>query len=216
MCGRYALHTLLGELQEHFGLFDEFEFKPRYNIAPSYHLPIVREDDTGRHLALAQWGFVPAWSKETPKVKPINARADTVAEKPFFRTAFKKHRCLIPANGFYEWKRDGKQKQPYYFRLKDSELLAFAGIWDRWTGEEGPLDTFAIITTDANDTMRPVHDRMPVILGPEDYGGWLKTGDKKLLVPYPKEMTCYPISRRVNSPANDNEEIIERLGTAAT
>lgn len=209
MCGRYALHTLLGELQQYFGLFDEIDFKPHYNVAPSYYMPIVREDDTGRHLALAQWGFIPHWSKGMPKVKPINARAETVAEKPTFRDSFKRRRCLVPANGFYEWKREGKSKQPYYFKLKDSELLAFAGLWDRWRGPDGPLDTFTIITTDANDSMRPIHDRMPVILARENYNQWLRSGDKNTLTPFGEEMTPYQISRRVNSPENDSREIIE-------
>jgi putative SOS response-associated peptidase YedK len=212
MCGRYALHTLLGELQEYFGLFDAIDFKPHYNVAPSYHMPIVREDETGRHLALAQWGFIPHWSKGAPKVKPINARAETLADKPTFRDSFKRRRCLVPANGFYEWKREGKLKQPYYIKLRSSEILTFAGLWDRWRGPDGPLDTFTIITTDANDTMRPIHDRMPVILEPEMHDDWLKSAGKEVLTPYKEGMTSYPISRRVNSPENDSREIIDELG----
>jgi putative SOS response-associated peptidase YedK len=211
MCGRYALHTLLGGLQQYFGLFDEIDFKPHYNVAPSYHMPIVREDDTGRHLALAQWGFIPHWSKGPPKVKPINARAETVADKPTFRDSFKRRRCLVPANGFYEWKREGKLKQPYYIKLKNSEILAFAGLWDRWQSPDGPLDTFAIITTDANEAMRPIHDRMPVILEPENHDDWLKSAGRNVLTSYGEGMTYSQISRRVNSPENDSREIIEEV-----
>jgi putative SOS response-associated peptidase YedK len=211
MCGRYALHTLLGELQQYFGLFDELDLKPHYNVAPSYDMPIVREDDTGRHLALAQWGFIPHWSKSTPKVKSINARAETVADKPSFRDSYRNRRCLVPANGFYEWKREGKLKQPYYFKLTNSELLAFAGLWDRWHGPDGPRDTFAIITTDANDIMRPIHDRMPVILDREQFDRWLHDGDRQLLAPYARQMISHPVSRRVNSPENDSEALLDKI-----
>lgn len=211
MCGRYALHSLIGDLRRHFGLFDELDFRPRYNIAPSLSVPIVRQGNAGKELTLCRWGFIPAWSKTLPRNQPINARAETVADKPFFRGAFRRRRCLVPANGFYEWKRAGKEKQPYYFRLKGADLLAFAGVWDRWQGGEQPVDTFAIITTGANDIMLPIHDRMPVILAPGQYNRWIDAGDAGVLVPYAGEMDCYPISRSVNSPAHEGRELIEPL-----
>jgi putative SOS response-associated peptidase YedK len=210
MCGRYALHSLIEDIREHFGLFNEVEFRPRYNIPPSSRQPIVRCVDDRPELAICQWGFVPHWMKTDPKTRPINARAESLGEKPFFRDAFRKRRCLIPANGFFEWKRDGARKQPYYFRPADRELFAFAGLWDRWNRADGPLDTFAIITTGANDTMRPVHDRMPVILDPAQYDVWLESGDSAMLRPYTGNVDCFPISTHVNSPANDGPELIEK------
>jgi len=212
MCGRYDLHTLLDELQQYFGLSDEIDFTPHYNVAPSYRMPIVREDTTGRHLALAQWGFVPHWAKGAANVKPINARAETLADKPTFRDSLRNRRCLIPANGFYEWTREGRRKQPHYLKLDDSELLAFAGLWDRRAGPDGPLDTFAIITTGANDTMRAVHDRMPVILDRAAHDDWLIRGRTDLLAPYGRGMTCHPVSTRVNAPANDSPDLILAAG----
>ena len=209
MCGRYALHSLIGDLREHFGLFGELDFPPRYNIVPSLNLPVVRHGDGGRELALCQWGLIPAWSKTMPKNRPINARAETVAEKPFFRTAFRRRRCLVPANGFYEWQRNGTRKQPWYVRLKGAELFAFAGIWDSWDNSGQTLDTFAIITTGACETMRAIHDRMPVILDADQYGPWLEIGNPDLLAPYAGELAAYPVSTRVNSPANDSRGLIE-------
>lgn len=209
MCGRFALHSLIEDLQQHFGLFDEVTFKPSYNVAPSLNLPVVRLGEEHRHMALCRWGLIPGWSNSLPKTRPINARAETVAAKPFFRNAFQRHRCLVPANGFYEWKRTPRGKEPFYFRLKDAALFSFAGLWDRWEGGGDPIDTFAIITTAANDAMRPVHDRMPVILDSDQYNRWLGSGGTDLLVPYAGEMTRHAISRRVNSPANDDERLIE-------
>lgn len=210
MCGRYALHSLIQDLQQHFGLFDSVDFKPRYNISPSLFLPVVRPQDGGVELALCQWGFIPGWLKSMPKNKSINARAESLADKPFFRSAFRLRRCLVPANGFYEWKRTGTQKQPYYIRLSDAELFSFAGIWDRWEGGGEPVETFAIITTDANEAMKPIHDRMPVILDPAQYERWLRSGGSDLLVPFAGPMQAFPVSRRVNSPANDGAELIRR------
>ena len=208
MCGRYALHSLVDDLRRHFGLFNELEFQPRYNIVPSLRVPVVRQHDARRQLALCQWGLVPGWSKSIPGNRPINARAETVAEKPFFRSAFRRRRCLVPANGFYEWQQTGTRKQPWYIRQGGSELFSFAGIWDRWEGPDGTLDTFAIITTDANGSMRPIHDRMPVILDPEDYSHWLETGSKALLVPYAGKLETLRISTRVNSPRNEGKDLI--------
>lgn len=209
MCGRYALHTLIGDLREHFGLFSDLDLPPRYNISPSYHVPIVRQGEKDRELALCNWGLIPSWSKSLPKTRPINARAETIAEKPYFRSPFKRRRCVVPANGFYEWKRTGKEKQPFYIKPADADLLGFAGVWDRWEQAGETMDTFAIITTSANDTMKPIHDRMPVILDPEQYELWFEVGGTDMLRPYAGKLVTYPISRRVNSPANDSRELLD-------
>jgi putative SOS response-associated peptidase YedK len=208
MCGRYTLHSLIGELQQHFGLFDGLDFRPSYNITPSQRVPVVRTHDGARELASCQWGLVPHWVKGTPRQRPINARGETVAEKPFFRNAFRNRRCLIPANGFYEWKRDGVRKQPYFFHLEDRDLFAFAGLWESREGEDGPSQTCAIITTSASAVMRPVHDRMPVILDPDQYDGWLLDGRKDLLDAYAGPLVCHPVGLRVNSPANNDAELL--------
>lgn len=214
MCGRYALHSLVEDLRRHFGLFDGIEFQPRYNIAPSQRLPVVRFCAGRRQLTLSQWGFVPHWMKGTPKSRPINARAETAAAKPYFRTAMRRHRCLVPASGFYEWTRAKTPKQPWYFRLADAELMAFAGIWDDWEHDGARSASFAILTTAANDTLRPVHDRMPVILDPGQYGGWLEHGDPALLRPYTGRMSGWPVSRAVNATVNDGPELLAPLPPA--
>jgi putative SOS response-associated peptidase YedK len=213
MCGRYALHSLVEDLQRHFGLFDAVEFKPRCNIAPALLLPIVRTCENRRELALCRWGFVPHWMKTRPKTRPINARAETAAEKPFFRTAMRRRRCLVPANGFYEWTHRQSPKQPWYFRLAGADIMAFAGLWDTWEHGGETAETFAILTTDANDTLRPVHDRMPVILDPARYGEWLEGGDTRLLRPYDGPMIAYPVGRAVNSTGNDGPELLQPLAS---
>ena len=208
MCGRYAVHSLVGDLQKHFGLFDSLAFAPRFNAAPSQSLPIVRSEGDRRELALCQGGFVPHWMKSRPKTRPINARSETVAEKPFFRTSVRRRRCLIPANGFYEWARAGGTKQPWYFRLANAEIMAFAGLWDSWLHDGKAVETFAILTTTANDTLRPIHDRMPVILDPRHYDNWLDAADLALLQPYAGSMTGCPVASTVNSTANDGPGLL--------
>jgi putative SOS response-associated peptidase YedK len=208
MCGRYALHSLVDDLQKHFGLFDGVDFQPRFNIAPSLRLPVVRSADGRRELVLCRWGFVPHWMKGTPKAHPINARAETAADKPWFRAAMRRQRCLVPANGFYEWTHGRTPKQPWYFRLADAELMAFAGLWDTWEHDGERSDTFAILTTTANDALRPVHDRMPVILDPDQYGRWLEHGDRALLRPYAGAMSGWPVSRAVNATTNDGPGLL--------
>lgn len=209
MCGRYAVHSLISDLQSHFGLFDPVSFSPRFNAAPSMSLPIVRTQDDRRELALCQWGFVPHWMKSRPKTRPINARSETAAEKPFFRTSVRRRRCLIPANGFYEWKQSGSPKQPWYFRLADAEIMAFAGLWDSWIHDGKTLDTFAILTTAANATLQPVHDRMPVILDPPAYDNWLNAGDLALLRPYTGRMTGHAVGREINSTGNEGPDLLK-------
>jgi putative SOS response-associated peptidase YedK len=194
-------------------------FPPRYNAAPSQALPIVRRGGRGgRELALARWGLVPSWSKgPDARFSMINARAETVAEKPAYRGAFRHRPCLVPADGFYEWQARGKGvKQPYYFSLPSGKTFAFAGLWEHWLGAGGDeIESFTIIVTDANACVQPVHERMPVILRPEDYPCWLGEEDAPararlaLLKPFPAdEMRSWPVSRQVNSPANDSPELI--------
>ena len=223
MCGRYNLITDAGALVDFFeierALFDTSELQPRYNVAPSQNVPIVRDTGNGRELVLARWGLVPHWSKEAkPKYSTINARAETVAEKPTYREAFRRKRCLIPATGFYEWKREGDQKTPHHIRLPEGGLFAFAGLWDHWDKEGAGFDSCSIIVTGANDIMQPIHDRMPVILNPAQYNTWLAADHfnraqlESLLVPYTGELKVYPVSRLVNSPKNDDPRCIEQTG----
>jgi putative SOS response-associated peptidase YedK len=204
----------------------EAGWKPRYNIAPGLRNPVIVRDTGGRNeLALMQWGLVPAWSRE-PKVSysTINARAETVASKPTFRKALANRRCLVPATGYFEWAKVDNGKQPYRIQVRDDShgsgdgVFAFAGLFDIWRGPGGQeLQTYAIVTTGANDALSAIHSRMPVILPAEAEGAWLDADNDmrietllSLLQPYPGErMTAYPVSSLVNSPANDRREILE-------
>lgn len=220
MCGRFAQKTSYGELKKIFGVAEVPKVKPRYNIAPTQEILSVRELADGREARLLKWGLVPSWAKDTTiAARLINARSETVESKPSFREAFKQRRCLIPADGFYEWqKRDGR-KQPYFFRLRDESAFSFAGLWERWKAADGKvLETCTILTTEANEVLRPVHDRMPVILHPSDYDVWLDEDVRKhefrksLLRPYPaEEMTSHPVSTLVNSPAQQGAELMQSV-----
>jgi putative SOS response-associated peptidase YedK len=222
MCGRYTLKTAEEEIAGRFGVEITGQLAPRYNIAPRQQVPVVRLADDGarRELAFARWGLVPSWAKDDSiGNRLINARAETVAQKPAFRAAFKSRRCLIIADGFYEWaQRDGGPKQPYYFYMKDGRVFAFAGLWERWKGTNGgAVESCAIITTTANSVLEPIHDRMPVILHEADYDRWLdpdprRASDlKDLLVPYPAgEMASHAVSRLVNTPSNEGPRLIEQ------
>ncbi|HEY0079550.1 MAG TPA: SOS response-associated peptidase [Pyrinomonadaceae bacterium] len=216
MCGRFTQRKPAKALEGHFGV-EVPETRPSFNIAPTQNVLAIRGGDAGRDAAWLKWGLVPAWAKDASVgARLINARSETVAEKPSFREAFKKRRCLIPADGFYEWQRTGGRKQPYFFRMKDDRPFGFAGLWERWEGEDGRvLDSCTILTTEANEVLLPVHDRMPVILHPEEYALWLEAGErerallKELLRPYPAdEMVSYPVSALVNSPGNRGAELI--------
>jgi len=209
MCGRFTLTSEIKELQNHFKAGGPVKYHASYNIAPTHEIPIVREGNSGREIIPCRWGLVPHWSKPDSTYKAINARAETLAKKPFFRDAYRKRRCLIPASGFYEWKRENQHKQPYYFSLTDADLMGFAGLWEYWEGPDNSFDSCTIITTTANEIMRPVHDRMPVIISPDDYGDWLETGRESLLAPYTRGMTCHPIATHVNNPRNDGKDLIE-------
>jgi putative SOS response-associated peptidase YedK len=209
---------------EVFQLLRTPELVPRYNIAPTQPVAVVRQVEGRRQLSLMCWGLVPAWSKD-PKAGPplINARADTVATKPSFRSAFKSRPCLIPADGFFEWQKTGeKTKQPFYIRLAKDRPFAFAGLWERWESTDSAVvESCVIITTDANDALRPLHDRMPVILPDDKYDRWIdpKIGDpatlQGLLKPYPAdEMTAYPVSTFVNNPRNESPRCLEPVKSA--
>lgn len=218
MCGRYTLRTPSKELAKAFGVEEVPEVEARFNITPAQTVAGVRRTPDGREMKFLKWGLVPSWAKDTSMgTKLINARSETVAEKPAFRDAFKRRRCLIPADGFYEWKREGDRKQPYFFRLREERPFAFAGLWDRWQPDgEDAVESCTILTTEANSVLRPVHDRMPVILHPDDYEAWLdddvRKSDllKELLQPYPaREMTGYPVSPTVNSARRQGEQLIK-------
>jgi putative SOS response-associated peptidase YedK len=218
MCGRYTLAVPADEIADLF----EVEAPPqlplplRYNIAPTQQAPVVRASEEGRELALLRWGLIPSWAKD-PSIgnRMINARAEGIAAKPAFRAAFKARRCLVPADGFYEWRKEGRGKQPFYIRRKDRAPFAFAGLWERWRdrAEEETRETFTIITTEPNGLVAPIHNRMPVIIPEEAYDRWFdpeETGDPDLLAPYPEEeLTAYAISTWVNSPAHDDARCIE-------
>jgi putative SOS response-associated peptidase YedK len=221
MCGRYTLRVAPAELAEIFETLNQIEWSPRYNIAPTQTVVAVceSEQEDGRELALLRWGLIPSWAKDS-KIGSnlINARADGVATKPSFRHAFKKKRCLIPADGFYEWKAvpGQKAKQPYHITVRELPVFAFAGLWESWTDPQGKLvQTSAIITTDANEAMQAVHNRMPVILNPTDYDRWLdcsQTDVLDLLKPCSSEkMQLTPVSTLVNSPRNEKPECVVPL-----
>jgi putative SOS response-associated peptidase YedK len=220
VCGRYNLITDAEALIDFFEidqvLVEAEGLRPRYNIAPGQSVPIIRNAGQGNELLLARWGLIPHWSREpSTKYSTINARAETVAEKPSYRDAFKRKRCLIPANGFYEWRRDGDKKTPHHIHAPDNGLLAFAGVWDHWDKQGEGFDSCSIIVTTASRIMQPIHERMPVILNPAQYSTWLNPAHynraqlESMLVPYAGSLETCRISRFVNSPANDGPECVE-------
>lgn len=225
MCGRYVSEAKKDQIRKEFqAKVDEaFPDKPRYNIAPSQMIDAVLRDQSETILTKLKWGLIPHWSKDAAiGSKLTNARAETLAEKPSFRDAFKSRRCIIPATGFYEWKKGADGKQPFFFYLKNKSLFGFAGLYENWidktTGEQ--LETCTIITTEANAVLKPVHDRMPVILKADAYDEWLDEKSKdaknleKLLIPYPaEEMDSHPVGRRVNIPDSNSEDLIKPLNS---
>jgi putative SOS response-associated peptidase YedK len=219
MCGRFTQRADRKALLKSFQVAEVPHVEPRYNISPTQDVLAVCEREDGREATFYKWGLVPSWAKDASMgARLINARSETVAEKPAFRQAFRQRRCIIPADGFYEWQRIDGRKQPFFFRMRDERPFGFAGLWERWEGEGGRVvNSCAILTTEANEVLRPVHDRMPVILHPEDYEMWLGADAreldlvKEMLRPYPAgEMTGYPVDTSVNSPRNQGEELIER------
>ena len=219
MCGRFTLFTPASRLSEVFLPGEVLAATPRYNIAPGQPILAVRASAARdrREFAMPRWGLVPAWARDAAiGNRLINARAETVSEKPAFRRAFRERRCLVPADGFYEWKREGPGKRPFYIRMKDGAPFAFAGIWERWEGDPGKaVETCAILTTEPNEILSPIHDRMPLILSPEEYGLWLDPSvppsDRlaRLLRPFPSGgMEAYPVGRAVNNPHTEGPSCI--------
>lgn len=218
MCGRFTLSANLPLIQKIFRtvlIDEEFEYNG-YNIAPTQNIPVITEEDGRRRLAAMKWGLVPHWAKDLSiGSKMINARAETVDQKPAFKTSFLRRRCLIPADGFYEWKKENGSKTPMRIILPDREIFAFAGLWAAWKSPAGKeIHSCSIITTGANEQLRPIHDRMPVILAEEwEHNAWLGLSEqaalKDLLRPYQGPMHAYEVSRLVNNPGNDGPRLIE-------
>jgi putative SOS response-associated peptidase YedK len=223
MCGRYVITSSPAAIRAFFGYPEQPNFPPRYNVAPTQPVPIVRLADGKRQFVLMRWGLIPAWVKDPKQFSLlINARADSVVDKPAFRAAMRRRRCLIPADGFYEWQDIGGRKQPYFVRLKKSGPFGFAGLWETWTGPNGEeLDTAAIVTTKANRTLSAIHDRMPVILPPEAFELWLdsahvdaNTAAALLTSARDDLLEAYAISPAVNRVANDSEALLAPLNSA--
>jgi putative SOS response-associated peptidase YedK len=225
MCGRYALHGPQSRLREYFDLRDCAVWEPRYNIAPQSDILVVRQrPEVGRVGQLVRWGLIPRWAKDPAiGLKLNNARAETVAEKPSFKMSFERHRCLIPANGFYEWQavsENGKpRKQPWYVcPANDGEFFAMAGLLAAWKSPEGQdIVTACVITTTSNEVMAPIHDRMPVMLAPPQFGAWLDPAWRdtaalsRFLLPAPaRSMVAYPVGRRVGNSRNEGPDLIDR------
>lgn len=220
MCGRFTLYKQPTTLAAHFDVVDVPDMPPRYNIAPTQDVAVVRQATEGRTLDLLRWGLVPFWAKDLQiGAKMINARAETVAEKPAFRKAFASRRCLVVADGYYEWQRASGTKQPFYFCLQDEQPFAFAGLWEQWTHPDGKIiETCTVLTTTASDLTSPIHDRMPVILHAKDHALWLDPTVHQvqiltpLLQPYPAEqMQVYPVSSYVNNSRHNGIQCIERV-----
>jgi putative SOS response-associated peptidase YedK len=219
MCGRFFLSRSNAEIARHFGLAEEPALAPRWNIAPSQPLPLVRQRarDGRRVLEAMTWGFVPRFLGAEPRQRPINARVEGIAERPLFRDAFARRRGLVPADGFYEWQHRGRSSRPFAVRARGGALFAMAALFDRRSGPDGEsLDSCAIVTTAANAAVAAIHDRMPAILAPEHYALWLDPGVRDperllpLLVPAPAEsISMHPVDRRVNDVRNDDAELAE-------
>lgn len=219
MCGRYAVTSAPEAIRALFGYPEQPNFPPRYNVAPTQPIAIVRLMDGKRQFALVRWGLLPSWVKD-PKdfTLVINARGESVMDKPAFSAAMKRRRCLVPADGFYEWKATGASKQPFYVRAKSGAPLAFAGLWETWTGPNGEeMETAAIVTTRANRTLAGIHERMPVVVSPEAFNMWLdcaNVDDKSaasLIAPASDDLLeAYEVSTAVNRTANDDPKLIER------
>ena len=219
MCGRFGVFAPSEALAKQFGLKEPPDLKPRYNISPGQNVPLIRDpgEDRPRELVMVHWGLIPGWAKG-PDVgsRLINARAETVFDKPAFRGAVRKRRAIIPADGFYEWARKHDHKQPYFIRAANGRTLALAGLWERWEGPDEIVESCAILTTRANRTVRRIHDRMPVILAPESYDQWLEADSenleslRELFAPFPDgEMVSHPVSPYVNNTDHEGPRCME-------
>jgi putative SOS response-associated peptidase YedK len=220
MCGRYTHLLTWRQIVELYGLLDAVapnDFAPRYNIAPTQKAPVVRNRDGWRECVTLRWGLIPFWAKDAKiAYKTINARSETVPTAPSYRAAFKARRCLIPMSGFYEWQKTPGGKQPYLIGFKDGRPFSFAGLWESWKDQASgeTIETYTIITGEPNAVAGKIHNRMPVIVDPADFGRWLTASEPPtdLLKPYPtKDMTAFPVSKAVGSPKNDRPELIERV-----
>ncbi|MDD2443267.1 MAG: SOS response-associated peptidase [Desulfotomaculaceae bacterium] len=217
MCGRFTLAADINKLAAVFYLRENiFSHTPRYNIAPGQEIAVITKNPGGREISLMKWGLIPHWAKDKRTgYKMINARAETIDNKPAFKGPFLHRRCLIPADGFYDWKKLNGEKEPIYITLPGRTLFAFAGIWNCWAAPGGEaVYTCSIITTPSNEYIRAIHDRMPVILDREqEHQAWLEMDEpvslKKMLRPYQGKMTVYPVSKLVNSPKTDSRQLIE-------
>jgi putative SOS response-associated peptidase YedK len=230
MCGRYTLRTKLNLLLQQFAIeaseqqiTEQWDIVPRFNIAPTQQVPVIRQIDGKRELSMMRWGLVPPWAESPGKGAPlINAMSETAAEKPTFRSIIKNKRCLIPADGFFEWETIGKKKQPHYFGLRNFKPFAFAGLWQAWNKSDPPLQSCTILTTRGNDMLSKLHARMPVILSPNDYDVWLSLEQQDpaaleyLYEPPPaNEMETYLVDAKVNKVANQGADCIEPLAAQA-
>jgi len=217
MCGRYALTSSPAVIAERFHLLWTPELAPHYNIAPGQAIPVVRETGQGRELAFLRWGLIPSWAKEASiGMRLINARGETLADKPAFRSAYRQRRCLIPADAFYEWKAIAGRKQPYCIRLRDEGPFGMAGLWEHWKAPDGQaVESCTIVTVDANALIAQLHDRMPLIVAPEDYDAWLRAGSKEL--PHAVaagDMRYHPVSPLVSNARNDVPACLEPIDEA--
>jgi len=219
MCGRYAVTSAPEAIRTLFGYAEQPNFPPRYNIAPTQPIAIVRLVDGRRQFALVRWGLLPSWVKDPRSFSLlVNARGESLADKPAFKAAMKYRRCLVPADGFYEWKATGTRKQPYYVHAKSGQPLAFAGLWETWTGPNGEeMETAAIVTTRVNRALADIHDRMPVVVSPDAFNLWLDCTNvdaetaASLIAPAPENLLeAYEVSTAVNRTANDNPDLIGR------
>ena len=223
MCGRYALTATEKELLALFGFVDGEPFPPRYNVAPTQPIAIVRQQHGARRFALVRWGLVPAWVEDPRHFSLlINARTEGILEKPSFKNAMRYRRCLVPASGFYEWRRQGRAKQPYWLRPRAGGPIAFAGLWETWSDRDGgEIDSACIVTTHANATVAPIHARMPVVIAPENFEHWLTDPDPEeaaaLLKPAPDDLfEAFQVSDRVNKADADDPGLIEPVAEMRT
>jgi putative SOS response-associated peptidase YedK len=217
MCGRYALTSPPTVIAERFHLLWTPEIAPRYNIAPSQMIPAVRETEQGRALAFLKWGLIPSWAKDASiGMKLINARGETLADKPAFRSAYRQRRCLVPADAFYEWKPVAGRKQPFCIRMRDEGPFGMAGLWEHWKAPDGQtVESCTIVTIDANALVSELHDRMPLILAPGDCDAWLRAESKELPPAVPaQEMRYYPVSSLVSNARNDVPACLDPIDKA--
>jgi len=224
MCGRYVITSSPEAIRALFRYLEQPDFPPRYNVAPTQPVPIVRIQAGARAFALVRWGLIPGWVKDPRDFTLlINARGETVSQKPAFRNAMQRRRCLFPADGFYEWKADGARRRPYFIRPRNGGPIAFAGLWETWMGPNGEeVETACIVTTTASRTLAPIHDRMPVVIAPEAFDLWLDGARvdaataAAMIMPAPEDLfVAYEISTAVNRTANDSATLIEPVGSSA-